>query len=338
MRMKTLRLLCLLAPIVLLASCATPRSPAPVIDRGTVTRPGDAVRLPPAAVAPAVPRAAERGYYTVRKGDTLLHIALDFGQNYRDLVVWNSLANANDIKVDQVLRVLPPEPGSGAPLAGSVSVASGVEVRPLGTAPGAAGATPTAAVPATAGVPNKIGPHGEKRVYSEANLAELQKPESASNTSAAPAVTAPATVAKTGETRPAERPAAGAPPAPVEDDNISWMWPTEGKVAAGFDDGKKGIDITGKSGQKVLAASAGKVMYAGSGIRGYGNLVIVKHTVNLLSAYAHNKTILVREGQTVGKGQKIAEMGDSDSDMVKLHFEIRQQGKPVDPSKFLPAR
>jgi lipoprotein NlpD len=116
------------------------------------------------------------------------------------------------------------------------------------------------------------------------------------------------------------------------------MWPAEGKITGTFDEGKKGIDITGKPGQPVMAAAAGKVMYAGSGIRGYGNLVIVKHTTNLLSAYAHNKTILVKEGQNVSKGEKIAEMGNSDADAVKLHFEIRQQGKPADPSKFLPSR
>ncbi len=104
-----------------------------------------------------------------------------------------------------------------------------------------------------------------------------------------------------------------------------------------YDGGKKGIDIAGRAGQPVLAAGAGTVLYASS-VRGYGNLVIVKHTTNLLSAYAHNKTILVKEGQTVNKGQKIAEMGNSDTDAVKLHFEIRQQGKPVDPAKFLPAR
>jgi lipoprotein NlpD len=116
------------------------------------------------------------------------------------------------------------------------------------------------------------------------------------------------------------------------------MWPAEGKQVGAFDQGKKGIDIAGKAGQAVVAAAGGKIMYAGSGIRGYGNLVIIKHTSNLLSAYAHNKSILVKEGQTVSKGQKIAEMGNSDSDAVKLHFEIRQQGKPVDPSKFLPSR
>ena len=107
----------------------------------------------------------------------------------------------------------------------------------------------------------------------------------------------------------------------------------------GFDgDKNKGIDISGKLGQAVVAAGAGKVMYAGSGIRGYGNLVIVKHTNDLLSAYAHNRTILVKEGQNVAKGQNIAEMGNSDADTIKVHFEIRRQGKPVDPLKFLPAR
>ena len=115
------------------------------------------------------------------------------------------------------------------------------------------------------------------------------------------------------------------------------MWPAEGRVIATFDGNRKGIDIAGKMGQPIMAAGSGTVLYASS-VRGYGNLVIVKHTNNLLSAYAHNKTILVKEGQSVSKGQKIAEMGNSDSDAVKLHFEIRQQGKPVDPSKFLPSR
>ncbi|HWW70727.1 MAG TPA: peptidoglycan DD-metalloendopeptidase family protein, partial [Duganella sp.] len=136
-------------------------------------------------------------------------------------------------------------------------------------------------------------------------------------------------------------PAAPAAPAAgtADDDKLSWMWPSDGKVIATFDEGKnKGVDIAGKAGQHVVAAGAGKVMYAGSGIRGYGNLVIVKHNNSLLSAYAHNRSIVVKEGQTVTKGQMIAEMGDSDADSVKLHFEIRQQGKPVDPSKFLPNR
>jgi lipoprotein NlpD len=355
MRMNTFRLLCPLASIVALAACTTtPRSPAPVVDRGTLSRSAE----PSRGAATAPQRVADpRGYYTVRKGDTLVHIAQDFGQNYRDLVVWNNLANANDIKVDQLLRVSPPEPGSGAPQAASVSVGSGVEVRPLGTAPGVAISAPVATAPAatsatsTGVVANKSGPRGEKRPYSDAALADMQKPESASYSAAAPAATAPAGTARSSENRNAVPPSAALVPAPAgqspsspapsaplaDDDNISWVWPTDGKVVSGFNDGRKGLDIAGKSGQQIVAASTGKVIYAGF-MHGYGNIVIVKHTSNLLSAYAHNKTILVKESQMVSKGQKIAEMGNSDSDVVKLHFEIRQQSKPVDPSKFLPAR
>ncbi|HEX7634958.1 MAG TPA: peptidoglycan DD-metalloendopeptidase family protein, partial [Noviherbaspirillum sp.] len=169
--------------------------------------------------------------------------------------------------------------------------------------------------------------------YSEAALAELQKADAGiAVTSAAPSV------AKTEPVKPIDKAPELPPPAVPDDESISWIWPADGKVVATFGEGKKGIDIAGKIGQPVLAAGAGKVLYAGSGIRGYGNLVIVKHSNNLLSAYAHNKTIFVKEDQTVSKGQKIAEMGNSDSDAVKLHFEIRQQGKPVDPSKFLPSR
>jgi lipoprotein NlpD len=278
-----------------------------------------AAEVPPKPTAvppvPAVPKQPDgRGYYTVKKGDTLIQIALEFGQNYRDLVAWNNLANPNDLKVDQVLRVLPPE---GAAQTGSVATGSGVETRPL---------TPPAAVA------HKSGPRGDKRPYSESALAELQKPDAGS----IPATGAKVEPPKVSDARVPEKPAEL--PGAADDDGISWIWPADGKVIANFSDGKKGIDIAGKLGQPVLAAGAGKVLYAGSGIRGYGNLVIVKHTNNLLSAYAHNKTIFVKEDQTVVKGQKIAEMGNSDTDAVKLHFEIRQQGKPVDPSKFLPNR
>lgn len=350
MTFKKLRSIALLTfSGMLFAACSTPRSPAPVTERGTASRPVEASR--PASGAVSQPRAVDaRGNYTVRRGDTLAHIASEFGQNYRDLVIWNNLTNANDIKVDQVLRVTPPDAGAGAPQTASVNTSSGVEVRPLGTV---ASTGAVVAVPPVATVPNKNGPRGEKRPYSDAALAELQRPESSNHTTA-PAATV-AAVVRPGEVRNADKtipaapiPSAATVPAPgsmapgtpssAEDDNVSWMWPTDGRIATGFDDGRKGIDIIGRSGQQILAASAGKVMYAGSGMRGYGNLVIVRHTSNLLSAYAHNKTILVKEGQNVTKGQKIAEMGNSDSEVVKLHFEIRQQGKPVDPSKYLPVR
>jgi lipoprotein NlpD len=122
-----------------------------------------------------------------------------------------------------------------------------------------------------------------------------------------------------------------------QEENTEWIWPTKGKVTNGFIEGgnTKGIDIEGKLGQEINAASAGKVIYNGSDLRGYGNLVIIKHNTDYLSVYAHNNKILVKEGQQVLKGQKIAEMGNSGADKVKLHFEIRYQGKSVDPNKFL---
>jgi lipoprotein NlpD len=327
--MKKIRLVVLVMSAGLIAACSTPRNPAPIVDNAPSVTSAEVVK--PAASGPSVAaRASARNpFYIVKKGDTLYRIALDLGQNYRDIIAWNNLSNPNDIKVDQALRVLPPEagPGSGAAQTASVAAASAVEVRAL----------PAASVASTAVAPNKIAPRGDKRPYSEAAMAELQKPDAvATNVVALSSPAAKADVPKIVEVKAVEKPAQAATTA--EDENVSWMWPADGKIVASFDESKKGIDIAGKNGQQVVAAGSGKVMYAGSGIRGYGNLVIVKHTSTMLSAYAHNKTILVKEGQIVNKGQQIAEMGSSDADAVKLHFEIRQQGKPVDPSKFLPNR
>jgi len=136
--------------------------------------------------------------------------------------------------------------------------------------------------------------------------------------------------------------AAGTPSAPAQkenDDDVNWMWPANGAVAGPFDDLKsKGLAITGKAGDPVFAAADGRVVYAGSGLRGYGNLVILKHNNTYLTAYAHNQTLLVKEDQTVRRGQKIAEMGSTDAERVQLHFEIRKLGKPIDPAKLLPPR
>ena len=117
-----------------------------------------------------------------------------------------------------------------------------------------------------------------------------------------------------------------------------WVWPTEGRIVAGFSPraGLKGIDISGKYGQTIRSAAAGKVVYAGAGLRGYGKLIIVKHNEVFLSAYAHNRKILAREGIRVAAGQRIAEMGDTGTDRVKLHFEIRKDGRPVNPIHYLP--
>ena len=295
----TPRLALLTLSLGILSACSTETRVAPVIDRPTPTASSFRPRPQPAPTPAAEENKPDaRGTYTVRRGDTLLRIALDHGQNYRDLVTWNNLADPDDIKVGQVLKVAQPERS-----------ASSVVTSPI--------AMPGAEKPAP--VPKKTEPNGAKKPYSEANLAKEENPKAEKVISAG--VTAGSTVTAN------------------DDEKLSWMWPSDGKIVATFDEGKnKGIDIAGKMGQQVMAAGSGKVMYAGSGIRGYGNLVIVKHSNSLLSAYAHNRTILVKEGQNVTKGQPIAEMGDSDADAVKLHFEIRQQGKPVDPAKFLPSR
>ena len=296
--------------LALLSACSTTPNQAPVVDRNIAPAPAK-----PAAPSETAPAARdEAGMYTVKKGDTLIRIALEHGQNYRDIAAWNNLANPDDIKVDQVLRVAPPN--SSGP-----GVQTAAIVMP-----------PSDTKPAAPAAPKKTTPKGDKRPYSEANLAEMQRADNGKSEQLASVNPAPATV-------PAPVPAPAPAPASPADEKLSWIWPADGKVVATFDEGKnKGVDIAGKPGQQVVAAGAGKVMYAGSGIRGYGNLVIVKHSDSLLSAYAHNRTIVVKEGQSVNKGQMIAEMGDSDTDTVKLHFEIRQLGKPVDPSRFLPNR
>ena len=149
----------------------------------------------------------------------------------------------------------------------------------------------------------------------------------------------PASAALGAAPAPVPAPASPVSPASNGDEDVAWIWPVQGALIAGFDEAKnKGLDIAGKSGDAVMASADGRVVYAGAGLRGYGNLVILKHNNTFLTAYAHNQKLFVKEDQTVKKGQKIAEMGNSDADRVKLHFEIRRQGKPVDPAKYLPAR
>mgnify|MGYP000738844261 FL=1 len=163
-----------------------------------------------------------------------------------------------------------------------------------------------------------------------------------------PAPDAPVARVTTPSAAASPMPAASAPTQPVTpvtpaapsaaEDAISFQWPARGNLISGFDESKnKGLDIGGKVGDPVLAAADGRVVYAGAGLRGYGNLIILKHNNTYLTAYAHNQTLLVKEDQVIKRGQKIAEMGNSDADQVKLHFEIRRQGKPVDPAKYLSA-
>jgi lipoprotein NlpD len=267
---------------VMVVGCSSPgRTPAPVEDRSAAARmPAD-----PSRVLPGAENAGKPGYYTVRPGDTLIRIALESGQNWRDIQRWNNIDNANVIEVGQVLRVAPPV---GSPEA--------VVAKPVAPASAA-----TAPLPPASGV--ATGPRAG---------------------SSAPSL-----------------PPVNTPPVAPGDDDVSWAWPTAGgtSVLAGFDEQKnKGIDLGGRAGDAVLASADGRVVYAGAGLRGYGNLIILKHNNTYLSAYAHNQTLLVKEDQVVRKGQKIAEMGSSDTDRVKLHFEIRRQGKPVDPTRYLPPR
>ena len=159
--------------------------------------------------------------------------------------------------------------------------------------------------------------------------------------SVAPAAAAPKPGASNAVPPPTPVAVAPAPvPAPTGgEDELGFIWPASGSLLAGFDEARnKGFDIGGKAGDAVLAAADGRVVYAGAGLRGYGNLIILKHNNTFLTAYAHNQALLVKEDQSVRKGQKIAEMGSTDADRVKLHFEIRRQGKPVDPARFLPSR
>lgn len=310
----------LLVIAMVMSACST-RQSAPVIERAPSAPASQTAKPAPAGVS-ATPTAAAGDFYTVKRGDTLFGIALDHGQDYREIAAWNSLANPNLIREGQVLRVKPP----GAPAKPAVAAEGGVIVRPI-VPPG--GAPPAAAGPRTE-------PSGAKRPYSDEALAQMQR-DAAGPALARAKPEAPRAAEPAARTEPAARPAE--PQAkPGESDEIAWGWPLNGRVIETFTESgtNKGIDIAAKVGDPVLAAGPGRVVYSGSGLRGYGRLVIIKHNNTYLSAYAHNSTILVKEGQTVTRGQKIAEAGNTDADVPKLHFEIRRQGRPIDPLKLLP--
>ena len=258
---RTGRLAVAMVSAALLAACASSGNQAPVLDR--TSRAGTTSA---ASQEPPPP-----GYYRVKRGDTLYSIALRNGQAPRDLVAWNNIPNANQIEVDQLIRVVPPNADVSS---------SGAVVTPV--RPGNTSAQPVDSTPAT----------------------------SSTATSGA---------------------SAGA-----SDSAIALAWPARGALLNRFDDkANKGIDIGGKRGDAVVAADDGKVIHVGP-LRGYGNLVIIKHNDTFLTAYGNNDKVLVTEQSTVKKGQKIAEMGSTDADRVKLHFEVRRNGKPVDPMRLLP--
>jgi len=305
-----IRVLAFVLPSLLLAGCFS-QQPVPAVDRNSTAQ---------SRVAPTQPSGP--GYYTVRRGDTLYRIALDNGQAYTDIAAWNNIVNPSSIREGQVLRIAPPGlvENGGAVVAKPIDSGAGIESRSLDQ--------PAASSP----VPSHSGsikrePRVGKEPYSDEAYARLNSTGEAA--------------AKPAETRVEAKPepAAAVPPVATGPDDVPWLWPTAGKLVAPYSEaGNKGLDFAGKAGDPVLAAGDGKVVYAGAGLRGYGELVIVKHNGTFLSAYAHNRKILVKEGQQVSRGQKIAEMGNTDADSVKLHFEIRKQGKPVDPAQYLPKR
>ena len=330
-----------LALLIALAGCAS-NAPAPVTERAPLSGAAS-----PAAPAPGQP-VAEPDWrpktYTVKRGDTLYQIALDHGLDYRELAAWNNIENINRISVGQVLALSPPgQAGPGGvvttPLAAAPAItASGTEARPPAAAPSPGGRGNTATF--------KTEPRAIKMPYTEQALAQMQQlsPMPASPAAAAAAPAPPVAAAAAPAAPAAAAPAVAAAPSDaghvpeIDNEKLDWIWPATGRIVSGFSETAtlKGIDIAGKSGQPIVASAAGKVVYAGTGLRGYGKLIIVKHNATFLSAYAHNKEIEVKEGQQVAKGQKIAEMGDTDADQVKLHFEIRRLGKPVDPTRYLP--
>ncbi|VVD81795.1 peptidase [Pandoraea horticolens] len=258
----------------MLAACASRQVGAPVVDRtvGGTTTDSNVPGTAPVIDNTPVPA----GYYRVKPGDRLYRIALENGQNYRDIARWNNIQNPDQIEVGQVLRVKPPAGDTGAPVP-----------APVASTPPSASSNPASVPPA------------------------VVTPPASSSASAAPSA--------------------------VSSGELQLSWPAKGSVVGRFDDSKnKGLNIAGSTGDPVYAAGAGKVVYSGAGLRGYGNLVIIKHDATFLTAYAHNRTLLVKEGDSVTRGQKIAEMGNSDADRVMLHFEVRRDGKPVDPMKYLP--
>jgi lipoprotein NlpD len=286
---------------LVIAGCAAPRGPAPVEDRGTMTHAPGATTAP----APGVPLIT-----TDASGKPLPGI-----ENY-------GKPGYYAVRPGDTIRRIGTETGqrwqdiarwNNLDNPDLIEVGQVLRVVP----PVAAG---TAVAAATPGAP--------------ATASAATPPAAAASTPAAGTTAAPVKPAP-----PVTTSSVGPAAAAAGDEDVGWIWPAQGTLIAGFDEAKnKGLDISGKSGDAVLAAADGRVVYAGAGLRGYGNLIILKHNNTYLTAYAHNQTLLVKEDQSVQKGQKIAEMGNSDADRVKLHFEIRRQGKPVDPARYLPPR
>ena len=310
--------------VLLLAGCASSGRHAPVVER---TEPLKKIIVVEDAHKKNFDTAGKKishekdwrpEVYVVQKGDTLYSIAFNYGFDYHELADLNGIQDPSVIKAGQQIRLFPGRTINA--------------VRPV---------TAVESKPVEMGVREQ--PRLAKYAYSESALAQIAKIQQPDSIKAeVKPVSKPETKAVTKpETKPETKASEIKPESVVDDvadEALEWTMPTMGKIIADFSEAanKKGIDIAGKLGQPVTASAPGKVVYSGSGLRGYGKLVIIKHNKTYLSAYAHNDQVLVKEGQSVARGQKIAEMGNSDAEQVKLHFEVRRFGKPVDPAKYLP--
>lgn len=293
----------LLVLAAVLAGCASTGQRAPVIERGEAPK-----RSAVAADETRKKLSREKDWrpqiHVVRKGDTLYSIAFNYGFDYRELAELNGIQDPTMIQIGQQIRLFP---GSARPIIPPAAV----EIKPI--------------LPAV-----REQPRLAKYEYSDAAMVQIEKIQQPAQ---------PVTTVAESKPKPEPKPEARTDNTADtgDDEALEWSMPAQGKLVAEFSvSNSKGIDIAGKLGQPIFASAPGKVVYSGSGLRGYGKLVIIKHNKTYLSAYAHNDQVLVKEGQTITRGQKIAEMGNTDTDQVKLHFEVRRFGKPVDPAKYLP--
>lgn len=326
--------------IAALGACST--TPAPVIDR-LPNKPAKANAAKPSTKTSSSKTNGDwrPDTHVVKKGDTLFSIGLEYGYDYKEIAQINDITAPYTIRIGQILKLGNLQDKSASTDTKTAQEnADGVITYPINND---TSSVPVSNAPATPRVVALSEPKAIREPYSDEALKKplpvATKPEEVKPAGSKPAKVA-TSAAKPDSVQPEPKAEPKLEPKTNTDvtDSSGWIWPTKGKVIANFNDaGNKGIDIAGSMGQAVVATASGKVIYSGSDLRGYGKLVIVKHNATYLSVYAHNSQILVKEGQQVSRGQKIAEMGNTDSSAVKLHFEIRQQGKSVDPAKFLPS-
>lgn len=321
MRSKSLCSILLLSAI--LAGCGSTAQRAPVIEHSdTAKKQAVAAEVVPKAQAAPKKEPREKDWrpdsYVVQKGDTLYSIAFNHGLDYHELASANGVQDVNVIQVGQQLRLFSST---------TIRPAAVVESKPI-----------EAPLPIEARI--KDQPKLAKLPYSEDAEAKIVKAQEIAKVQEATKPVVSVEAKPKPEAKPETKSETASEGDDIDPDSLEWSLPTKGKVIGEFSESanRKGIDIAGNLGQPVLASAPGKVVYSGSGLRGYGKLIIIKHNNTYLSAYAHNDQILVKEGQNITRGQKIAEMGNSDADQVKLHFEVRRFGKPVDPAKYLALR